>query len=370
MAEGAYVDGNLDLASFQNLVSGSGLTDVEQSWILSVANIKRQSKVTHLSLGQIEQGVLDGILNLNDVKTWANRVNMPADEEAYLELMILFKQSKETATAVAKAAAAQAKAAAAAKAKATAAAEKAAAAKAQAADKGVTVAQAETLVKDGLWTFDQLTAFLTAKGYGGDAIDAIVSLLHASIAATAAKTSTATAAKTAAGAKGLNLATVEKATVDGILTIADLQNFLTNDGYSAENAQVIVELTQEAIATAQTKAAAKAAATAKAADKQISLPELEHAVRLGLTPISSYNAALTAAGFDAMSVTLLDGILNDQIAADKATATKLAGLAAAGATVGISISQLEQEVINGIRPIADYTTTLAQLGTVPPIRQT
>lgn len=363
-AEASFVAGDLDIASWQNLVSGSGLTDVEQSWILAVANIKRGSKRTHLSLGQIEQGILDGVLDLNSLRVWAQRVGMPSDEETDLELMLLVKQGKETATAVAKAAAAKAKAAAA-QAKIDAAAAKAATAKAQAADKGVTVAQAETLVKEGTWTFDHLVAFLTSKGYGGDAIDAIVSLLHNSIATTAAKTSTATTAKTAAGAKALNLATVEKATVDGILAITDLENFLKTDGYDAADAQVIVDLVNEAIATAKVKAAAKTAATAKAADKQISLPELEHAVRLGLTPISSYNVALTSAGFDAMSITLLDGILNDQIATDKATATKRAGAAAAAATVGISIAQLENEVITGIRPIADYTTTLAQLGYSP-----
>jgi hypothetical protein len=364
VAEAAFVDGNLDLASWQNLVSGSGLTQVEQSWILSVANIKKQSKVTHLSRGDIEQGILDGIMTFSDLKTWATRVNMPADEEAYLELMILFKQNKETATAIAKAAAAKAKAAAA-QAKATAAAEKAQAALALAPDKGVTVAQAETLVKDGLWTFDQLTAFLTAKGYGPDAIEAIVSLLHTSIATTAAKTSTAAGVSALAGAKGLNLATTEKAVVAGILTISDLQNYLTAHAFDPADAQVIVDLTQDAIATAQVKAAAKAAAVAKAADKQLSLPELEHAVRLGLTPIATYNAALAAADFDPMSIALLDGILNDQIATDKTTAAKRAGLAAAGATIGISIAQLEQEVINGIRPIADYTATIAQLGYSP-----
>ena len=364
VAEGAYVEGNLDLASFQNLVSGSGLTQVEQSWILSVANIKRQSKVTHLSLGQIEQGVLDGIMTLNDVKNWATRVNMPADEEAYLELMILFKQSKATATAEAKAAAENPTATPAA-AKPAAAATKAAAAKAQAADKGVTVAQAESLVKDGLWTFDQLTAFLTAKGYGADAINAIVSLLHTSIEKTAAGTATSTAAKAAAGTKGLSLAETEKAVVAGILTIDDLQNFLNTHGFDAADAAVIVELTQEAIAAAKVKADAKAAAVAKAADKQISLPDLEHAVRIGLTPIATYNTALQAAGFDAMSITLLDGLLNAQIASDKAAAAKRAGVSAAGASVGISIAQLEQEVIEGIRPIADYTSTLAQLGYSP-----
>jgi hypothetical protein len=363
-AEAAFVEGNLDIGSWQALVSGSGLTQVEQSWTLSVANVKRQSKVTHLSLGQIEQGIKDGILSFNDLQAWATRVNMPANEVAELELMILFTQSKETASAVAKAAAAKAKADAA-TAKAAATAAKAAAAKAQAADKGVTVAQAETLVKDGLWTFDHLTAFLTAKGYGADAIDAIVSLLHGSIASTAANSSTAAGVRTAAGAKGLNLATYEKAVVAGVLTMQDLLNFMAAQGFDAKDAEVIAELTEEAVATAQTKAAAKAAATAKAADKQISLPEIEHAVRIGLTPIATYNTALTAAGFDAMSITLLDGLLNAQIATDKATAAKRAGVSVAGASVNISMSQLEQEVIEGIRPIGDYTSTLAQLGYSP-----
>src|SRR5579872_2817944 len=356
VAETAYVDGNMDQASFQNLVSGSGLTEVEQSWITAIANLKRQTKVTHLSRGDIEQGILDGVMSFSDLHTWAQRVNMPADEEAYLELMILFKQNKESATAAAKAKAAAAQA------KAQAAAEKAAAAKAQAADKGVTVAQAETLVKDGFWTFDQLEAFLTSRGYGPDAITAIVHLLQTEMAATAAKSSTASTAKAAAAAKGISLAETEKAVVAGILTIQDLQNFLSAHGFDAADAQTIVDLTEQAIAAAQVKAAAKAAAEKKAAEKMISLPEIEHAVRVGLTPVSTYNAALQAAGFDQMSITLLDGILQNQMSLDREHAAKTGGILAAGRAVGISTAQLEQEVIAGIRPISDYTAALANLG--------
>lgn len=363
-AEKAFIDGDIQIDQWQSIVESAGLTDDEQTWILKVAGMKREMKVTHLSLGQIEQGVLDGIMNLNDVKTWAQRVGMPADEEAYLELMILFKQNKESATAQAKTAAASAKAAAA-KAKAAAATEKAAQAKALAPDKGVTVAQAETLVIDGLWTFDHLTAFLTAKGYGADAIDAIVTLLHNKITATAAKTGTATGVRAAAAAKGLNLAEVEKAVVAGILSITDLQGFLSNAGFDAADSQVIVELTEDALTSANVKAAAKAAAAAKAGKHSISLAALERAVRLGLAPQSSYDAALTAAGYDTMSITLLNGILSDQIAADKAAAAKKTTTPVAGAAKAPTLAQLEQEVIQGVRPIGDYTTALAALGYAP-----
>lgn len=360
VATDAYVRGEVTFDQLQGAIRNSGYSDAEGGFALSVASLKRDVHVTHLSQGQIETGIVDGIMHLNDLKQWADRNNMPADEEAFLELMTLYKGNKQSATAAAKSAAAKAKAEAAA-AKNSAAAVKAAAAKAQAADKGVSVAQAETLVKDGLWTFAHLTTFLTARGYAPDAIDAIVQLLHAAIAKTAAAGATASGARSAAASRGLSLAEVEKAVVAGILTIADLESFLEAHHFDAADAHVIVELTQEAIDTANTKAAAKAAATAKAADKQISLPNLEHAVRIGLTPIATYDAALTAAGFDALTVTLMNGLLNAQIAADKAAAAKRTGAAAAGAAAAISISQLEQEVINGIRPIADYTSTLAQL---------
>lgn len=364
VAETAYVDGTMDLTTFQQIVNTLNLTQDENTWISNLATFKRSAKVTHLSLGQIEQGIKDGILSFTDLQTWGARVNMPADELAFLELMIQFQMNKESATASAKAAAAQAKAKAA-QAKAALAAQKAAAAAALAPDKGVTVAQAETLVEDGLWTMQQLTAFLTAKQYGADAINAIVALLNTKLASKAAGTSTRSTVATALGAKGLSLAETEKAVVAGILSIADLQAFLNSHGFDAADSKVIVDLTQQAVDAAQVKAAAKEAATAKASDKQVSLAELEKAVRLGLTTMAAYNAALKAADFDPMAITLLDGILQNQINTDKATAAKRAAASGSTTSTGITLAQLEQEVIQGIRPISDYNAALVALGYSP-----
>lgn len=364
IATEAYVRGDMDQGSLQALVNSSGLTDVENSWIMANANLKRSLHITHLSRGDIEAGILDGIMNLTDLEAWAVRNNMPATEEALLELMVVFKLASKSASAVAKANAAKAKAQIAQQ-KTAAAASKTAQTQALAADKGVTVAQAETLVVDGLWTFDQLTAFLTAKQYGTDAIAAIVALLHAKIAKTS--TSTSTVATIAAGvkAKGLSLAQVQKAVLAGILTIDQLNKYLADQGYSAPDAQVVSELTQDQLTAAQTKAAAKAAASAAAGAKHINLPALEHAVRLGLTPIDTYNAALTKAGYDDMSITLLDGILNAQIASDKALTATHTTTTAVSAGKSATLAQIGNEVVQGIRPIADYTAALAGAGYDP-----
>jgi hypothetical protein len=368
LAVESYVKGDLDPVTAQDAINNSGVTSDEATYMWSLAQVKRSLHITHLSLGQIQKGIEDGIMSLADLTTWATRNGMPADEQSYLQLMTMFAVSKEVASVAAKAAAANAKANAA-KAKAAAAAAKAAQAQALAPDKGVTVAQAETLVEDGYWTFDQLTSFLTAKGYGADAIEAIETLLQQKIAKAGGTAAAAAGVRTTAATKGLNLATVEKAVVAGILSIDDLTTFLTNQGFDAADSQVIIDLTQAAIATAQTKAAAKASATAKAADKQISLPDLERAVRLGLTTMDAYNTALQAADFDPMSITLLDGLLNAQIASDQAAAAKKTTLTAAAGQKAASLTQLEQEVVAGIRPIGDYTAALATLGFAPDDQQ-
>lgn len=360
VAQAAYLRGDMDLTTFQQVVSTLNLTAEETQWISSVATFKRATTITHLSLGQIETGIKEGVLSFNDLQAWAARVNMPADELAFLELSLQVQMNKAAVSNQAKAAAAGAKATAA-KAKSDAAAAKATAAKATAVDKGISVAEAETLVTDGFWTFDQLATFLTGKGYGTDAIAAIVHLLHDKLNAAAAKAGTAATVRGAAAAKGLSMAEAEKAVIAGILTTDDLAALLTAHGYDPADVQVVVELTAMAAADAQTKAAAKAAATTKAASKSISLAELERAVRAGLTTLDAYNAALTKAGFDAMSITLLDGLLQDQIAADKAAAAKQSTPGTAATSKGITLAQLEQEVINGLRPIADYTAELRTL---------
>lgn len=361
VGETAYVAGDIGPDTFASIVQQSGVSDEEQQWITNLAQLRIQVKNRHLTEGEIIKGIEDGILNFNDLKTWATREGMSLQDEAVLELETLFAENKASALAQAKAATAKAKVDAA-NAKLQVAQQKAAVAKAQASDAGLTAATAGTLVKDGIWTIAQYTSFLQTHGYGPDAVIASVALLQAEMAAVAAKTSAATGTRATSAAKGLNLAQLEKAVVEGIVTQDRLHDYLIHNGYTEDDAQVIIELTQHELTAAQVKADAKKAATAKAATKSISIPDLDRAVRLGLTTVDAYTAALQRAGFDAMSVTLLTGILQSQVAADKATVAKSAAASTSTTAKGVTIAQLEQEVINGIRPIGDYSAALNTLG--------
>ena len=361
IATDAFVKGEINDAQLATAINNAGTQSAEGLWAADTANLKRSVHVTHLSRGDIEKGIKDGVMNFNDLKAWALRENMPLDEETFLELTILVEESKASAAAANRAAAAKAKADAAA-AKTKAAQDKAAAAALQAADKGITLAEAEALVKAGNWTFAQLEGFLTSKGYGPDAIAGIEALLHekmAKAAATAAKTS---GVRTAAKAKGINLAQMEKAVVDGILTPEALASWLTAQGFDAADTAVIVEETQQALDAAKLRQATRAAKSAEAGKRGISLPALERAVRLHITPIQTYTAALQNAGFDSSSVDLLTATLAAQMTQDAlAKAGKGSSTGQPAAKVP-TLSQMESEVSAGIRPISDYSAALSKAG--------
>jgi hypothetical protein len=361
IATDGYVRGEVNEAQLTQAINSAGTPSAEGLWASNVATAKRDLHVTHLSLGEIERGIKDGTMNFNDLQAWATRNNMPLDESTLLELTIQVDENKAAAAAAAKAKAAQAKAAAAA-AKQAAAQQKAAQAAAQAADKGITLAEAEALVKAGNWSFTQVEGFLTSRGYGADAIAGIEALLHEQMAKTAAGAGKAAGVRAAAKAKGLNLAQVEKAVVEGIVTMDDLTNWLAAAGFDASDSAVIVAETQNAADAAKLKAATKAAAAAKAGKHNISLPALERAVRLHITPIDTYTTALQNADFDQSSIDLLTATLQAQMAADAAAKAAKGAKTGQPAAKVATLAQIEQEVLAAVRPIDDYKAALTLEG--------
>lgn len=356
-ASDAYVRGEITEAQLTSALQSAGLLDIEQQYALLVANSRRDTHITHLSLGQIEQGIRDGVLNYNDLKAWATRNNMPETEELELELILQVEANKLSAATQAKAARAKAAADAQA-AQVKAAADKAAAGKAAAPDKGITVAEAEALVKSGDWSFVQLTAFLTSKGYGSDAIAAIELLLHEQLAKQSANAATTGTVRAAAKAKGLNLPQMEKAVVDGILTVDTLRNWLVSEGFSADDSAVLVAEVQHAVDDAKVRAATKAAAAATAGKRGISLPNLERAVRLGITPLQTYTDTLQRLNYEQSSIDLLTGTLRAQLAQDAAAKAGKGSTTGPTPAKAATLPQIEQEVVAGVRPIGDYTAAL------------
>jgi hypothetical protein len=360
-AETAFVAKDIDIDQFQQIVLTSGLPDEEQTWLIKVAGMKREMRFKRLTLGEVETMIKAGIMNVDDLRAWMVRENYRLEDMQNLELLLI----DQTTTAAAAAKTKSDKAAAAKKkaddAKAAAQAKQKAAA-AQLATKGISLAEAKQLVKDRQWTFDQYSAFLTAHGESPSAVTDLVQLLHEELDAAAAAQAVRDQARATAGEKEIPLAQYEAGVKAGTFSLAEFQDFLKAQKYGQDDIDTLVALMQSELDAAKVKADAKSKAAAKAKTKQINLPELERAVRLGLAPVSSYQAALVAVGEDPTSTDLLVGILKDQMAADTAAAVKRQEAALKAGSQGLSLAQAEQAVIDGVQPMSAYTLFLGKLG--------
>jgi hypothetical protein len=351
----------IDRPGFNTVLSNSGLPQAEKDIIGQIADYKVALSQKFFSLAQAETLVKKGLWTMDQLEALATREGFSPDDETTLELLTLGELTDAAATAAAKKTAADNKAK---KAAATAAAleAKAKIATQIAEAKGVSIAKYETLVKDGLKTIQEYQAFLVGKGLAPDNVAALTTVLQAAIDKTNNTTGALPALSAAAKAKNLNLSQLAKAVLGGHITLDEYTTRITQAGFDEADVQILVELLQDQISTAATKAATKTAAGATLKAKNISLSAEQHGVRLGLVTLDQYQAWLTGHGFDEADVALLAAEMQNQLAADAAARVLRGQVASQGTAKGLSLAQVEKLVRAGVKPISDYTAALAAAG--------
>jgi len=228
--------------------------------------------------------------------------------------------------------------------------------------KGVSTGEYETLVEDGLRSLADFTAYLVRKQVALDNALALTAALQTKIVQKAAAAAKKATAAGKAKAKNLDIAQLESAVKQGLISLAEFITRMEQIGMSPTDAQLLGQELQGQIASAATKAQAVAAAKAKAAQKHLDLSQEERAVRLGIESIAQYSAFLDAHGFEPQDRDVLVSEVQAQLAADKATAAKKAAAAAKLSQKGISLPQLERLVRAGIKTTADYQDALTAAG--------
>lgn len=356
-----YSNRQIDQAEFERFVNNSGLSDPEKQILLLLGQLRQQLNTSTFSISQAQDLVLKGLWTLDQFRNLAYSLGWSESDETDLELLLLGKLKDQADAAAAKAATNKAKAEAAA-AKALVAKQKAADAAIAALGKGVSVSKYEALVKDGIKTVADYSAFLLSKGIASPNVTALTTELQNGLNAAAAATGTKAAAAATTKAKNLNLAQLEAATMAGLFTLDEYLRRVEASGVSEADAAILGQLLQDKIDTAATRATATADAKAQAAVKHVNLGQAETAVRLGLATLQQYGAFLTAAGYAADDAGLLVAELQTQLAADKAARATKGAIAADLATKGLSLSDLEKAVRAGISTVADYTAALAAAG--------
>jgi hypothetical protein len=166
----------------------------------------------------------------------------------------------------------------------------------------------------GIITPDAYAARLQALGYSEDDIAIDMELLLQEIASVQASRAKATSTDTANAGRGLSLADIARAVKVGTATVDAYRTRAIDLGYSADDADVLVQTLSAEIATLEDTRKRRTAIDGELAARTLSLGQLEDAVKAGDVTLDAYEQQLEAWGYGAADAQLLAALLADAIA--------------------------------------------------------
>jgi uncharacterized membrane protein (GlpM family) len=244
-----------------------------------------------LSLEQIRRAVILGITSIDDFQTYLVRNKYTVDAQAVL--------LAELRDAVTEAEAARAKRAA------------AAGATVETRVPLATVARAARL---GIVTPDVYEQRLTEAGYTDDDIAIEMDLLAVEIADFQAARARADAAKAAAEDRGLSLDQLARAVKLGVASIDDYRSRAVALNYAAADVDTLVAVLEADVQAVRDAEARRATIDGQLKARNLSLSELEAAVKAGQMTIDAYTARLVALGYGSDDADLAHNAANTETA--------------------------------------------------------
>lgn len=360
-ATAAYVDGRIDDGDLTGLLAATIPAAHERDLLVDAARAKRQLRAVHLSPAEAKDCVIAGIVPMADYRAALERAGYVPDAVDALELLLRSQIDKTTRAADVKAQQAKAQADAA-KAKADAAA--AAKAKIDAAaalKRRGSLNVLEDAAIRGLVPLARLQEVLTAE-FDPDTVAIYTADVESKRAAYVATQQKADAAAKRAGNAGLSVSELQTALVDGVLTIDQVRQQLTDRGLAPADVSVLVQTMQIAAQQHAAAAALHAQAAQRAQSKPLTLAQADALMRAGHWTLAQYNAFLTSIDYGDGEIADLDQLINDRISKDAAARALRTSTTAANPARGLSLEQFRSAVILGIKPIDDYAPFLLSQG--------
>lgn len=358
-AEAAYIVGGIDraelLASLQTVYPDPH----ERELVSHLVDLKKAARGKRISKGDIEDCVQRGISSMIDFRHWCELEGYDDDSTSMMELRLSSViQGKEAAETERKRIAKE-KAAAKAIADAEAAKRKADL-EARAAHGEPEIGDIKTAVVRGFVPMGRYQDALTERKYSSSDIAFLIDVLQQQRDEYVAAAKKRVDAEAAALVKGLSLGDLERAYVDGIFSRADYERHLSDIGYSSADVAVLSAVAEGKRQAKIDAEARRVAAQKQLADKGLSLDQAQRAVKSEIWTIAQYEQWLSDAGFNAGAASILSALLRDDIERTARAEQKRNEIAAQLKVAGVSLSDLETAVLQGVRPIADYSKFLAK----------
>jgi len=300
-----------------------------------------------LSLAELERAVKLQLMSVDEYRSQLAAIGFSDEDRQLLATMLQKELDQAAAAAQAKAAAQQALAV-----------------------QHIALADLELAVRRGLRSVDQYHAELLARGFAEGDADLLADLLRQDLAADQAARDRQAEIAAALKKRKISLAELQAAVRAGIATMAEYRATLAREGYSDTDIDLLVRLLRLQIDADRQAAEKRKQAETRLAEAHISLSDLERAVKLGVTEIATYKAALAKAGFSTEDQMILTQALLAEVAKIREAQQKEAAAAKAAAKRKISLSDFERAVRLGLRTVVEYQALLAELGYGPPDQQT
>lgn len=232
----------------------------------------------------------------------------------------------------------------------------------QLAERGLSLDQFERAVILGVESIDSYQRFLIDQRFTPDAQIALVALLRERVQEANAARARRAASETGSGGLQLPIASIRRAARLGVISPDVYAARLAEDGYSQDDIAIDMELLLIEIADVQAKRAARELAESDAAAKQLSLAEVERAVKRGLLDLDAYRVRAAQVGYSGTDLEVLVDLLADEVAQLEAARARREAIDGQLRERALSIAQLEAAVKSGLRTIAEYAAELRALG--------
>lgn len=236
------------------------------------------------------------------------------------------------------------------------------AAAAQLDARGLSLDQFERAVVLGVKTVDQYAAFLLEQDFTADAQVALIALLRNRVDEANAARARREATREATGRRQLALSTVRRAAQLGVVSPTVYAARLAAAGYSDDDIALDVDLLLAEIADAQARRQRREQLERDAQTRNVSLAQVEQAVKRGLAPIDEYRARAASAGYSGEDLELLVSLLVDELQQQRDARDRREEIARELAGRALNLGQLEEAVKKGFTSLDDFFVEVTALG--------
>lgn len=335
--------------------------DAERQAYEAVLATQRSLNIRQLSQSEVINLVEEKIFALADYRRWLEAEGYAPDDAFALELLQRARMDRERQLAQHRAEQERERAAAKAERDAAAAARAAEVEAARALGRRGPVAELRRAVVRGQIPFARLEEVLAAE-FDPDTVAIYRAAVEADRLAYMDEQERADAARQRAGRRNIELGQIETAVLEGVLTLNEYAQRLTQLGFPADDARILVASLTARKAQRDEARAAKLAAERAAGRRRIDLGRAERLVRRGLWTMAQYDRLLAELGFDEPARISIRELLTLEIA-DDAKARQLRDEAAArGAVKGLTLEQMRRAVVTGTASDAEFQTYLINQG--------